>query len=130
MIQLAHTLLQIRLKHDVDYVIMSAPAKDDTPLYVYGANNRDYHEKIVSNASCTTNCIVPVLKHLLDNFGIHNANFTTIHASTSSQHVVDTSHSKSRTSRTVFNNIIPHTLEHPNQFTKLFHLKIKSTVHQ
>ena len=89
---------------------MSAPAKDDTPLYVYGANNRDYHgEKIVSNASCTTNCIVPVLKHLLDNFGIHNANFTTIHASTSSQHVVDTSHSKSRTSRTVFNNIIPHT---------------------
>ena len=95
--------------HDVDYVIMSAPPKDDTPIYVYGANHRKYNnENIISNASCTTNCIVPVLKHLNDTYGIKQANFTTIHASTSSQKVVDTPHSKSRTNRTIFNNIIPH----------------------
>ena len=97
-------------QHDVDYVIMSAPPKDDTPIFVYGANHDTYNnEKIISNASCTTNSIVPVLKHLNDHFGIKQANFTTIHASTSSQKVVDTAHSKSRTTRSIFNNIIPHT---------------------
>jgi len=97
-------------QHNVDYVIMSAPPKDDTPLFVYGANEALYNdEKIISNASCTTNSIVPVLKHLNDEFGIKQCNFTTIHASTSSQKVVDTAHSKSRTSRSIFNNIIPHT---------------------
>tara|TARA_B100001287_G_scaffold276856_1_gene290159 strand:+ start:1733 stop:3847 length:2115 start_codon:yes stop_codon:yes gene_type:complete len=96
--------------HDVDYIIMSAPPKDDTPLFVYGANEHLYNnEKIISNASCTTNSIVPVLKHLQDNYGIKQANFTTIHASTASQKVVDTAHSKSRTNRSIFNNIIPHT---------------------
>jgi len=97
-------------EHDVDYVIMSAPPKDNTPLFVYGANEKMYNnEKIISNASCTTNSIVPVLKHLQDNYGIKQANFTTIHASTASQKVVDTAHSKSRTNRSIFNNIIPHT---------------------
>lgn len=97
-------------QHDVDYVVMSAPPKDDTPLFVYGANEKKYNnERIISNASCTTNSIVPILKHLDDNFGIKQANFTTIHASTASQKVVDTAHSKSRTNRSIFNNIIPHT---------------------
>ena len=97
-------------QHDVDYVIMSAPAKDDTPLFVSGANLNSYNgEKIVSGASCTTNCIAPVLRHLSEHYGIDNANFTTIHASTASQKVVDTAHSKSRTERSIFNNMIPHT---------------------
>lgn len=96
-------------KHDVERIIMSAPAKDDTPLYVYGANHNSYNdEKIISNASCTTNSLAPVLRHLEENYGIVQANFTTIHASTASQKVVDTAHSKSRTNRSIFNNIIPH----------------------
>ena len=96
--------------HDVDYIYMSAPPKDDTPLFVYGANSHEYKgEKIMSNASCTTNCITPVLRHLHEKYGIKAANFTTIHASTASQNVVDTAHSKSRTERSIFNNIIPHT---------------------
>ena len=97
-------------QHNVDYVIMSAPAKDNTPMFVYGANHNEYNnEKIISNASCTTNSIVPVLRDLINNFGIKTSNFTTIHASTSSQKVVDTANSKSRTNRSIFNNIIPHT---------------------
>ena len=97
-------------QHNVDYVIMSAPAKDNTPMFVYGANHNEYNnEKIISNASCTTNSIVPVLRDLINNFGIKSSNFTTIHASTSSQKVVDTANSKSRTNRSIFNNIIPHT---------------------
>lgn len=96
-------------QHDVNYIIMSAPPKDDTPQFVYGANDELYNgEKIISNASCTTNCISPVLRHLQENYGIQQANFTTIHASTASQKVVDTAHSKSRTNRSIFNNIIPH----------------------
>lgn len=97
-------------QHDVDKLIMSAPAKDDTPLFVYGANHKTYAgENIVSCASCTTNCITPVLRHLEERYKIKRANFTTIHASTASQKVVDTAHSKSRTDRSIFNNIIPHT---------------------
>jgi glyceraldehyde 3-phosphate dehydrogenase len=98
-------------EHNVDHFFICAPPKDDDiPLYVYGANNEKYNgEKIISNASCTTNCIVPVLRHLNDNYGIKMSNFTTIHATTSSQTVVDTVHSKSRTNRSILNNIIPHT---------------------
>jgi glyceraldehyde 3-phosphate dehydrogenase len=96
--------------HDVDYVIMSAPAKDNTPLFVHGANLDSYKgESIVSGASCTTNCITPVLRHLSEQYGIDNANFTTIHSSTSTQYVVDSSFTNSRTSRSILNNIIPHT---------------------
>jgi len=101
---------EMALRHGVENVIMCAPAKDDTPLFVYGANHETYAgEQIVSNASCTTNCITPVLRHLEEHYGIRNANFTTIHASTASQKVVDTAHSRSRTERSIFNNIIPHT---------------------
>lgn len=108
------------LLHQVDKLIMSAPAKDDTPLYVYGANDKNYKgENVISNASCTTNCITPVLKHLEENYGIVNANFTTIHACTASQKVVDTAHSKSRTSRSIFNNIIPHTTGASSSISKV-----------
>jgi glyceraldehyde 3-phosphate dehydrogenase len=97
-------------RHNAEYIIMSAPAKDNTPLYIHGVNLDSYNgAKIVSCASCTTNSIAPVLRHLNEKYGIQNANFITIHASTASQKVVDTAHSKNRTDRSIFNNIIPHT---------------------
>lgn len=104
-------LTQERVReHNVSKVIMTAPPKDDTPMFVYGANHTSYAgEKIVSGASCTTNCITPVLAFLNETYKIKQANFTTIHAATASQQVVDTANSKSRTSRSIFNNIIPHT---------------------
>ena len=107
-------------QHDVDYVIMSAPPKDDTPIYIYGVNHENYQgEKIISNASCTTNCITPVLRHLSQNYGIKQASFTTIHSSTASQKVVDTAHSKSRTCRSIFNNIIPHSTGASSSISKV-----------
>ena len=97
-------------QHKVEKVIMTAPAKDDTPLFVYGANHDAYNgEQIVSNASCTTNCITPVLSFLEKKYNIVASNFTTIHAATSSQQVVDSANSLNRTCRSIFNNIIPHT---------------------
>ena len=93
-----------------DGFIMCAPAKDDTLQYVVGGNHDEYKgENIISNASCTTNCIVPPLKVLSDNFNITNVNFLTVHAATASQHVIDGVHLKSRIHRSIINNIIPHT---------------------
>lgn len=104
-------LTQDKIKrHNTRYTVMTAPPKDNTPMFVYGANHNKYNgENHISNASCTTNCITPVLRFLHDNYKILDANFTTIHAATASQKVVDTVNSKSRTSRSIFNNIIPHT---------------------
>ncbi len=96
-------------QHPVDYVIITAPPKDDTPMFVFNVNEDKYKgEKIISNASCTTNCITPVLKFLNDKYKINNANFTTIHATTASQTTVDTMNSNNRTHRSILNNIIPH----------------------
>lgn len=96
--------------HDVDYVIMSAPPKDNTPMYVVGVNDNNYNgENIISNASCTTNCITPLLKILNEEFEIVKGNFTTVHATTSSQSLSDGQPNKNRTYRSIFNNIIPHT---------------------
>ena len=96
-------------EHHAEYVIMCAPPKDNTPLYVHNVNCYKYGgEKIVSNASCTTNCITPVLKFLHENYGIKNGNFTTIHSTTASQYTVDTINSNNRTHRSILNNIIPH----------------------
>jgi glyceraldehyde 3-phosphate dehydrogenase len=98
------------IEHDVDYVIMTAPPKDNTPTFIYGANNEKYSgEKIISASSCTTNCIAPMLKLLNDNFVINDCNFTTIHATTSTQFTMDVLNKSSRTNRSIFNNIIPHT---------------------
>ena len=67
-------------------VIMSAPSKDDTPMYVFGVNDKSYAgEAIISNASCTTNCLAPVAKVLNDNFGIKRGLMTTVHAATATQ---------------------------------------------
>ncbi len=97
-------------EHRADCVIMSAPPKDDTPTFVYGVNHMDYSgQNIVSAASCTTNCITPVLKWFNDNLKIIEGNFTTIHATTASQYTVDIFNKNVRTERSILNNIIPHT---------------------
>lgn len=96
-------------KHQVDYVMMTSPPKDNTPIFVYGVNQQLYNgERVVSNASCTTNCIAPVLHFLETEYGIVSANFTTIHATTASQKTIDVLTSSSRTTRSIINNIIPH----------------------
>ncbi len=90
-------------------VIMSAPSKDDTPMFVYGVNNKKYAgEAIVSNASCTTNCLAPVVKVLNENFGILEGLMTTVHAATATQKTVDGPSMKDwRGGRSILGNIIP-----------------------
>lgn len=96
--------------HKVKHVIISSPAKDSTPTFIYGVNHEKYSgESIVSGSSCTTNCLAPMLKLLNDNFTINQCIFTTIHATTASQYTVDIVDKKARTSRSILNNIIPHT---------------------
>jgi len=72
-------------------VVMSAPSKDDTPMFVVGVNHKEYTSdvKIVSNASCTTNCLAPVAKTLNDAFGLNEGLMTTVHAATATQPTVD-----------------------------------------
>ena len=97
-------------EHKVPYFIMCAPPKDDTPQFMVNANEDKYNgQSIVSNASCTSNCLIPVLKFLNDNYTILDGNFNTIHAATASQKTVDTTKMNKRTCRSIFNNIIPHT---------------------
>ncbi len=91
-------------------VIMSAPAKDDTPTFVLGVNNNAYTAdmNIVSNASCTTNCLAPVAKVLNDTYGIVEGLMTTIHAVTATQKTVDSPSLKDwRGGRGAYQNIIP-----------------------
>lgn len=90
-------------------VVMSAPSKDDTPMFVMGVNHDTYAgESIVSNASCTTNCLAPVAKVLNDNFGIVDGLMTTVHATTATQKTVDgPSHKDWRGGRGAGQNIIP-----------------------
>ena len=91
-------------------VVMSAPSKDDTPMFVMGVNNSSYSTdmNIVSNASCTTNCLAPMAKVLHDNFGIESGLMTTVHAATASQKIVDGPSMKDwRGGRAAFSNIIP-----------------------
>ncbi len=90
-------------------VIMSAPSKDDTPMFVYGVNDKSYKgESIISNASCTTNCLAPMAKVLNDNFGIKRGLMTTVHAATATQKTVDGPSNKDwRGGRGILENIIP-----------------------
>jgi glyceraldehyde 3-phosphate dehydrogenase len=90
-------------------VVMSAPSKDDTPMFVYGVNHSSYAgQAIISNASCTTNCLAPVAKVLNDNFGIKRGLMTTVHAATATQKTVDGPSNKDwRGGRGILENIIP-----------------------
>ncbi len=90
-------------------VIMSAPSKDDTPMFVYGVNDKTYAgQAIISNASCTTNCLAPVAKVLNDNWGIKRGLMTTVHAATATQKTVDGPSNKDwRGGRGILENIIP-----------------------
>ncbi len=90
-------------------VVMSAPSKDDTPMFVMGVNQDSYEgETIVSNASCTTNCLAPIAKVLNDNFGIVDGLMTTVHATTATQKTVDGPSGKDwRGGRGAGQNIIP-----------------------
>ena len=91
-------------------VVMSAPAKDDTPTFVMGVNHKQLKadQNIVSNASCTTNCLAPIAKVLDDNFGIEEGLMTTVHAVTATQKTVDGPSAKDwRGGRGAYQNIIP-----------------------
>jgi glyceraldehyde 3-phosphate dehydrogenase len=90
-------------------VIMSAPSKDDTPMFVFGVNDKTYAgQAIISNASCTTNCLAPVAKVLHDNWGIKRGLMTTVHAATATQKTVDGPSNKDwRGGRGILENIIP-----------------------
>ena len=91
-------------------VVMSAPAKDDTPTFVMGVNHKKltHEHTIVSNASCTTNCLAPIAKVLNDNFGIVEGLMSTVHAVTATQKTVDGPSAKDwRGGRGAYQNIIP-----------------------
>jgi glyceraldehyde 3-phosphate dehydrogenase len=90
-------------------VILSAPSKDDTPMFVFGVNDKTYKgEAIISNASCTTNCLAPLAKVIHEKFGIKRGLMTTVHAATATQKTVDGPSNKDwRGGRGILENIIP-----------------------
>ncbi len=100
---------EAHLKAGAKKVIMSAPSKDDTPMFVYGVNDKSYAgQTIISNASCTTNCLAPIAKVLNDKFGIKRGLMTTVHAATATQKTVDGPSKKDwRGGRGILENIIP-----------------------
>ncbi|MFA6831165.1 MAG: type I glyceraldehyde-3-phosphate dehydrogenase [Bacteroidaceae bacterium] len=101
---------QAHIKAGAKYVVMSAPSKDATPMFVCGVNEKTYVKgtKMVSNASCTTNCLAPIAKVLNDNFGIADGLMTTVHSTTATQKTVDGPSMKDwRGGRAASGNIIP-----------------------
>ncbi|MBI5798445.1 MAG: type I glyceraldehyde-3-phosphate dehydrogenase, partial [Candidatus Yonathbacteria bacterium] len=106
----------------VKAVVISAPAKDDTPTLVMGVNEKNYSgQTIVSNSSCTTNCVTTVLKVLDDAFSVKRGNMTTIHAVTDSQNLLDNSHKKeARLRRSAMVNLIPTSSGSAKDVAKLF----------
>ncbi len=106
---LTEELASAHLKGGAKKVIMSAPSKDATPMFVYGVNDKTYAgQKIISNASCTTNCLAPISKVLNDKFGIKRGLMTTVHAATATQKTVDGPSKKDwRGGRGILENIIP-----------------------
>jgi glyceraldehyde 3-phosphate dehydrogenase len=90
-------------------VLLSAPSKDDTPMFVYGVNHDTYAgQAVISNASCTTNCLAPIAKVLNDKWGIKRGLMTTVHATTATQKTVDSPSNKDwRGGRGILENIIP-----------------------
>jgi len=101
---------ELHIKAGAKRVILSAPSKDDTPMYVYGVNHKKYtkDQTIFSNASCTTNCLAPIVKVLHDKFGVIEGLMTTVHATTATQKTVDGPSAKDwRGGRAAAGNIIP-----------------------
>ena len=100
---------EAHIKADAKRVVMSAPSKDDTPMFVMGVNNDTYKgEAIISNASCTTNCLAPIAKVLNDKFGMVEGLMTTVHSTTATQKTVDGPSMKDwRGGRAASGNIIP-----------------------
>jgi len=102
--------MQVFIDNGVKKVVLSAPAKDDTPTFVLGVNEHTYAgQAIVSNASCTTNCLGPVAKVLDDAFGIDKGLMTTVHSYTNDQNILDVKHRKNdlRRARAAAVNMIP-----------------------
>jgi glyceraldehyde 3-phosphate dehydrogenase len=98
------------IKAGAKKVILSAPTKDDTPVYLLGVNEKDYQgEEVISNGSCTTNCLAPIIKVLDDNFGVEKGFMTTTHSYTNDQRVLDLPHKDLRRARAAALNIIPTT---------------------
>tara|TARA_B110000444_G_scaffold62189_1_gene58201 strand:- start:5878 stop:6900 length:1023 start_codon:yes stop_codon:yes gene_type:complete len=103
-------------------VIISAPVKDDTPMFVFGVNHKDYKKDmdVVSNASCTTNCLAPIVKVIDDNFGIESGLMTTVHSITSTQNTIDGPSQKNlRLGRSASQNIIPSSTGAANALGKI-----------
>ena len=102
---------EAHIKAGARRVVMSAPSKDDTPMFVYGVNHKTYAgQAIISNASCTTNCLAPLTKVLNDKFGVVNGLMTTVHSTTATQKTVDGPSAKDwRGGRAAAGNIIPST---------------------
>ena len=101
---------QAHINAGAKYVVMSAPSKDDTPMFVVGVNEKTYVKgtQFVSNASCTTNCLAPIAKVLNDNWGITDGLMTTVHSTTATQKTVDGVSMKDwRGGRAASGNIIP-----------------------
>jgi len=119
---LTKELANKHLKPGVKNVILSAPPKDETPMFVMGVNHHKYEKemKIVSNASCTTNCLAPLMDVLDNSFGVTNALMTTIHSATATQNTVDGSSQKQwRSGRSAIQNIIPATTGAAKAVTKI-----------
>lgn len=106
---LTKELAEKHLQAGAKRVVMSAPSKDDTPMFVMGVNNKEYKgQTIVSNASCTTNCLAPIAKVLNDKFGMVDGLMTTVHSTTATQKTVDGPSMKDwRGGRAASGNIIP-----------------------
>ena len=118
----------LHIKAGAKKVILSAPAKDaDIITIVKGVNEHEYNgQEIVSNASCTTNCLAPLVKVLDDNYGIEQGLMTTVHAYTADQRIVDGPHSDLRRARAAAQNIVPTTTGAAKAVTKVIpHLKGK-----
>ncbi len=106
---LSHDVASKHLNAGAKKVIMSAPSKDDTPMFVFGVNHETYAgQAIISNASCTTNCLAPIAKVLHQKWGIKRGLMTTVHATTATQKTVDGPSNKDwRGGRGILENIIP-----------------------
>ncbi len=116
--------LQGHLQKNVKYVVLSSPAKDDTKTLVLGVNQNFFNpktDKIISNSSCTTNCLATTVKVLQDNFKIIRGFMNTIHAVTDSQNLLDNSHKKEiRLRRAAFGNMIPSSTGSAKDIGKLY----------